>query len=226
MKPKFKQNLAGIIIISLIAGNFLAVNEENLKGLLVRYRILSIEQHTSYLSLTYEQQIKSADLVFAGTLTDISPARWNQDNGEYWTDESPDRVTTPLQYHNLLFDVSQVVINKTESQDLKSIEIAVLGPSPLDKNADYSLSVGDNVVIFAIKTGLAWREGNHSKPVMEFANTPDLAFFVQIKKPDGPYNGMAVYDLGKGEFTAKDISLPLQDLISQIQSIDKSQQTP
>ena len=226
MKTKFKHSLAGIIIISLIAGILLATNENKLKSLLVRYNIIRIEQHASYLTSAYEQQVKTADLIFVGTLTDISPSKWNQDSGEYWTDESSERVTATLQYHTLQFDVSQFVINKTESQDVKSIEITVLGPSPLDKNADYSLSVGDNVVIFARETELAWKEGDHRKPIIEIATAPELAFFVQFEKPDGPYSGKIIHDLGKGNFTTEDISLPLQDFISQIQSIAKNQPSP
>ena len=226
MKTKFIRSLTAIVLTGLIVGILLATNESKLKNFLVHYNIIRIEQQASYTSLTYEQQVKNADLVFVGTLTDISPAKWNQDNGEYWTDESSDRVTTPLQYHTLRFDVSQFVINRTESQDLKSIEITVLGPSPLDENADYSLSVGNNVVIFALETELAWKEGNHRKPIIEFANAPELAFFVQFDKPDGPYSGKIIHDLGKRDFTTEDISLPLQDLISQIQSIDKNQQSP
>ncbi len=226
MSSKINRILVGCIIISLCTSYFLTTHKNSVTSLLVRYKIINADQEFSYVTPAYEQLINESDIVFAGTLTDISPSKWNQDNNEYWTDESPDRVATPLQYHTLRFDVSQFIINKTKLQDLKSIEITVLGPSPLGKNADYSLSVGDNVVIFARETELAWKEGNHRKPIIEIATAPDFAIFVQFNKPNGTYSGKIIHDLGKGDFATEEISLPLQDLISQIQLIVKNQPSP
>lgn len=226
MNSKMNRILFGCLIISLCVGYFVTNYQDNLTSLLVRYKIINVDQHFSYTAPAYEQLINDADVVFAGTLKHISHSKWNQDNDEYWTDESPARVTTPLQYHTLQFDVSQFIINKTESKDLKKIEITVLGPSPIDGNADYNLSIGDNVVVFARETELAWKEGSHRKPIIEIATAPELASFVQMDPPNGPYSGKIIHDLGKGDFTTEDISLSLQDLISQIQSIAKKQPSP
>lgn len=225
MNSKLNRILIGCIIVSLCVGYFLNSHQDSLTSLLVRYKIINADQYFSYATPAYEQLISEEDVIFVGSLKDISPTKWNQDSGEYWTDESP-APTAVVQYHTLTFDVSQFIINKTKQQDLKSVEITVLGPSPLDKNADYSLSVGDNVVVFARETELAWKEGNHRKPIIEIATAPELTFFVQFDKPDGPYSGKIIRDLGKGDFTTEDISLPLQDLISQIQSIAKNQSSP
>jgi hypothetical protein len=225
MNSKINRILVGCIIISLCTSYFLTTHKNSVTSLLVHYKIINADQEFSYVTPAYEQLINESDIVFVGTLTDISPSKWNQDSGEYWTDESP-TTTAVIQYHTLTFDVSQFIINKTKPQDVKSIEITVLGPSPLDKNADYSLSVGDNVVIFARETELAWKEGNHRKPIIEIATAPELALFVQFDKPDGPYRGKIIHDLGKGDFTTEDISLSLQDFISQIQSVAKSQLSP
>lgn len=221
MNSKMKLTLLGLLIISSLVDFFLTISEDGLTGILIRYNIIKVEQHTSYGALSYEQLINNADVVFVGKLQNVSVSKWNQDSGEYWMDD--ESTTAVVQYHTLTFDVSQFIINKTKSPDLKSIEITVLGPSPLDENADYSLSIGDNLVVFARETELAWKEGNHRKPILEIETAPEFAFFIQINSPDGPYNGKIIHDLGKGDFTTEDISLPLQDLISQIQSIDKNQ---
>ena len=74
---------------------------------------------------------------------------------------------------------------------------------------------------------MAWKEGDHRKIVLEIETAPEFAFFVQIDPPDGPYSGgKIIHDLGKEDFTTEDISLPVQDLISQIQSIAKNQPSP
>lgn len=226
MNSKLNRILVGCIVISLCTSYFLTTQKNSIASLLVHYKIINVDQEFSYVTPAYEQLVNEADIVFVGTLTDISPSKWNQDNGKYWIDESPDRVTTPLQYHTLRFDVSQLIINKTKLQDLKNIEITILGPSPLEKNADYSLSVDDNVVIFARETELAWQEGNHRKPIIEIATAPDFSIFVQFDKLHSTYSGKIIHDLGKGDFATEDISLPLQDFILQIQSIVKNQPPP
>lgn len=222
MKPKFRQSLANIIIISVIVGILLATNESKLKSLLVHYNVIRIEQNASYLSLTYEKQIKSADIVFVGKLIEISPSRWNQDNGEYWEKTSAEQPPS-LQYHTLKFDISEFIIDKIQQRSQSSLEVTVLGASPLDGNADYSLAIGDNVIVFAKRTELAWKEGNHRKPIMEIVTAPEFAFLVQSNDPSAFFNGKVIHDLGNGNFETKNISLPLQDITSQIQYMVQNQ---
>ncbi len=222
MKLKLKQSLAGIIMVSLIAGILLATNENKLKSLLVHYNIIRIEQHASYLSLPYEQQVKNADIIFAGRLIEISPSKWNQDNSEYWEKTSSEQPSS-LQYHTLKFDISEFIVDKIQQKDQSYLEVTILGASPLDGNADYSLAIGDNVIGFAKRADLAWKDGNKTVSIIEVVTAPSLAFFVQSGDPSGFYEGKVLYDLGKGNFETRNISLPLQDIASQVQSIIQNQ---
>ena len=191
----------------------------------MRYNIIRVEQHASYGVLPYEQLINRADVVFSGKLLNVSPSKWNQDSGKYWSDESALRTATPLQFHTLQFAVSEFIIDKIGAKSQETIEVVIIGPSPLDGNADYSLSTGDYVVVFAGKTEMIW-QGGQMRPIIEVLTAPEFAFFVQSSDSGGFYIGKVVYDLGKGNFETRNISLPLQDIVSQVQSIAQNQPSP
>jgi hypothetical protein len=50
---------------------------------------------------------------------------------------------------------------------------------------DHDLKVGDEAVIFAIQTDLAWRDG--TRPILELIGSPTDAHF--IRGDDGLYHG-------------------------------------
>lgn len=221
MNTKFKSIFLGISLISLFAVYVLTSHEDKLKSLLIRYNIMKVETQASYISLTYEQLIKGADIIFVGKLTNISPSKWNQDSNEYWEDDSSPRLATPIQLHTLQFDVSRLIIDKIGVESQKTIEVTVLGPSLMDGNTDYNLSIGENVIVFARRTDLIWRDGQ-TRPITEIVTAPSFAFFTESIN-DGRFNGQVIHDLGKGNFATENISLPLPDLILQIQSIAQQQ---
>lgn len=212
--------LVGIFVmaVAMWKGNFEKGNVQNSSE-------TRIEQHVSYVGFPYEQQIGYADIIFAGKLINISATRWNQDSGEYWEKTSLDEAI-PLQYHTLTFEVSKIIIDKIGSTNQNTIEITVLGISPLDGKADHELSLGDSVVVFAQKTNLAWRNNNQTMSVLEIVTSPSLAFFIQEKSGSGLYKGKVIHDLGKGNFETVDIALPIQDLTTQIRDINLNQSLP
>lgn len=210
MKAKSTQKfLAAIVVIGILIGLFLFGNGSRDQGLLVRFGILQVEQHASYAALPYEELVNTSDVIFVGKLIEISPSKWNQDSGEYWGEEA-------LQYHTLRFEVSSFIVDKIESARHTTIEITILGPSALEGNRDYDLRLGDDVLVFAGKTDFAWREGG-TKSVISLKTAPSLSLFV--RKPNGNFEGEALHLLGQGDFATEKISLPLADLVTEIQAI-------
>lgn len=217
MNAKIKLLLGGCITVAIYMGFLLWEHHSDSKSFAPQAQTLRVEQHASYINLSYENLINQSDIILVGTLSEISPSKWNQDSGEYWSDDSNPRLATPVEFHMLKFNISKTIIDKIGINDQPTIDITVLGVSPLDGNADYSLAVGDNVVVFANKTELIWR-GGQTKPIIEVATAPSFDFFIKSTK-DGLFKGRAVRDLGKGNFATENVSLALPDLILQIQSI-------
>lgn len=152
-----------------------------------------IEQESSYMSLTREEMIDQAAVIFVGKVVNISPTRWNQDSGEPWYDEA---TGSGLQLHYIELEVLQPIVD-TIGLD-KRVTITALGASPVDGQADkegdevitqsgpdHDLKVGNEAVIFAIQTDLAWRDG--TRPILELMGVPRDAHF--IRGDDGQYHG-------------------------------------
>ena len=134
-----------------------------------------------YVQFSRDEMMRSADMIFVGKVLSITPTKWNQDSGEYWeaiteegVNEQGESLTTthsgwPI--HEIELVVAQSLINDSEAIE-KSIVLTVLGKSPVDQEppgndtevvtvvgeAPYSLQVGDEVVIFAVYTEIAWRD--------------------------------------------------------------------
>lgn len=209
MKTKFTQTLLAIGLASGIMAGMLIHNTGAINTLLVQLNILQVKQQASYAALPYEELINTADVIFVGKLIEISPTKWNQDSGEYWGEEA-------IQYYTLRFEVSEFVEDKIGANNQKTIEITVLGPSLLDGNTDYNLQIGDEVLVFAGQTNLAWCDSG-TKSVITLKTDPSLSFFIQ--NPNGNYEGQTVRLLGKGQFTVDKMSLPLPNFIAQIRGL-------
>lgn len=54
--------------------------------------VVSFETESVYF--IQEELLAEADIIFVGKVLTISPTRWNQDSGEYWTETTVEGVTT------------------------------------------------------------------------------------------------------------------------------------
>lgn len=214
MKTNSPLKTTTFVISGILVGLILFVATGGLKTTLVRLGILQIQQDASYGLLTFEELANDADIIFIGRLLEISPTTWNQDNGIYWGDDA-------IEYHTLRFQVLQYVVNKISSG--QTIEITIPGPSLLAGNQDYNLMVGDDVLVFAGRNNLAWREGG-TKLVFTVMTDPYHSFFV--RSSNGNFEGEVIHSLDGGDFTSEQISLPVTDITAKIKSLENNSTTP
>lgn len=138
----------------------------------------------TYGAKSRAEQIAQADAVFVGRVTDVLPARWNQDTGEYWVEEG----LTTLPYHEINVNVVRPLFDRIGLE--QQIAITVLGGSPagtigsakvpIAPEADHDLKVGDERVFFVSKTSIAWRGGTvgnqATRPVTVLAAYPKYSY--------------------------------------------------
>lgn len=88
-----------------------------------------ISFHASYADVSIDEQIKEANIIFAGKITDISATQWNQDNGKYWeevvVDEIGETVYTATPFFTIKLLMDQPVFPDTKLND--SVVITVVG---------------------------------------------------------------------------------------------------
>ena len=214
MNTTSAQKTLTFVISVILVGILLFSSTGGLKTLLIRFGVLQVEQEASYGSLTFEEMVSTADVIFVGRLVEMSPSKWNQDNGEYWGEDA-------IQYHTLRFQVLRFIVNGTASG--QTIEVTILGSSLSEGNQDYNLAIGDDVLVFAGTTDLVWREGG-TKPTIAVMTDPYHSFF--IRNSNGDFEGEALYSLGQGNFTTERITLPLADLTARIQNLQNNSTTP
>lgn len=175
----------------VLAGLCLAIAEPLATKLFATSNMAVIEQEASYKAVTYEEMIAKADLVFVGTVKDVSPTTWNQDSGEAWFPKD-DSAEVALQLHTITLAVSQVLADRGGfANDL--IEITVLGRSPQEAKSEYKLDPGTEVLVFVQQVEIAWRDGK--KKVFSLMSAPSASYFT--KGADGLYHGEILQD-GEG----------------------------
>lgn len=182
---KLKLMLIGTLIIGLITGLTLvglkvSRGEQTQNPAESAYSNIVIDQQASYISLSREEMIEQADIIFLGRVVNISPTRWNQDSGEPWYDNV---IGSGLQLHYIEFEVLQPIVDTLGLK--QQVTITALGASPLEGQADHSLQVGNEALVFAVETDLVWRDG--TRPILELAGAPEDAHF--IRGQDGLYYG-------------------------------------
>lgn len=135
-----------------------------------------------YEELTLAKAAAIAERAVHGVVTDVSPTRWNQNSGEYWTDLSADEQTmaVALPYYEVTISLAD---------DLRSgrrlrhpVVVTVLGFSPVDQEGSTLVS-GTEIVAFLRSTQLTWRDG--SKSILQLVGDPDE---ILLKRdPDGAF---------------------------------------
>lgn len=132
----------------------------------------------SYAAVTAESMMRDADLIFLGEVVDISPTRWNQDNGRYWDDGMP--------YYHVTVSVIEPIIGEAK----REVVLTVLETSPVDNALqtiesdestevrDKHLQVGDRAVFFAQQVEIPWRSPERL-PATVFMGYPQGATFLE-----------------------------------------------
>ncbi len=152
-----------------------------------------IIQHTSSERLTREVMIGTANTIFVGQITHISPTSWNQNSGDFWNDG--------FLLHTIDIQILQFIAAQDIVSDEQTITITVLGNSPIETPNDDHLQVGEQGIFFIKETEIAWKEGN--KVVNSFLGVPSDSYF--LLGGDGLYHGRA-----------NETPVSLEELIQQI----------
>lgn len=147
---------------------------------------MRVSVHTSYAEVPVDEQIEKADVIVAGTVTDISKTQWNQDSGEYWeevvTHEGVEQPRVAVAYYTINVSTEQPLI--AEESLSNNVEVTIVGMSPLnEREAKFPIAVGNKVVILATQSEMAWRDGQRS--ILKFLSAPEASLFQQGE--DGLY---------------------------------------
>lgn len=130
-----------------------------------------------YTDMTFDERIAQANSAIAGKVLQISPTLWNQDSGQYWESDQ----TTALPYFTIEIAVDRVIFADEPLKE--TLTVTVIGQSPvgsLDADNDIqaeqsvNLQVGDEVVVLAQKTEMAWRDG--SRPIWQLMGLPSESY--------------------------------------------------
>lgn len=168
------------------------------------------EVHTeaTYANVTYDERVEQADTIVVGKVTNISESLWNQDSGEYWEEKSGDGSTiyTGISYTTFDIEVSQFIVGDA---DVTTITVTTVGESPFISEAGSSqqnelVKIGDEVVVFAQHTELAWRGGG-TRSILQLMGVPNESYLV--KGTDGLYHSAS---------TSPDPAISLENLINEI----------
>lgn len=222
IKWTMRRTVLSSVIAGIIMGTALVVYERQLVmtsvALLARYGIIQPRSQGSTILLSYDQTLDLSDIVFIGKVTNVSKTSWNQDSGEFWLDTAPNSnvpAVVSLQIHFVDLTVDRYLLDKVSYRDQKTIQLAILGVSPADDGAEYSLKTGDTILVFARKTEIAWREGER-RPVITFLSSPDLSYFNQ--QSDGSFIGKILRNSGSGEFALETSQLTQDQILKDIRN--------
>lgn len=124
---------------------------------------ISIE--TSYALLPPDEMIGTADAIYSGRITAISPTQFNQDS-----DLGSTQTALPI------FTV-EMTVDEVFVDDIGLAETAVLtqvGNSPLAQDSDWSLRVGDEIIAFVVQ-----------RRALRFSNAPADTYL--LRQANGRY---------------------------------------
>lgn len=211
MSPNLTQKISvAVLIVGVVAAVIWVVNSGGMDAFLMRSGATRVISEVDYVARPFDELVKKSDVIVVGKVVELTPSRWNQDNGEYWQDG--------FQYHLVRIEASQFIVDKIGAANQQVIEIMVGGMSAAEGNRDYSLKVGDEVIAFAGQVELAWKGG--TKSMLEISTTPSAAFFVRLN-PSGNFVGVVVNKFGQSQ---KSMSLP--EWIAKIEETLKEPNSP
>lgn len=149
----------------------------------------------SYEELTRRQMITQSDAIFVGQVQEISPARWNQDSGEYVADER----CSQLLYDDIEVQVVWPIVDDLGLDDI--VTITVLGNSPVGSIAsspeilpdpEHTLQTGDQYIFFVVKRYIAWRNDltgpEGTRLTIRFITAPSISHLKRVDDNTGTNN--------------------------------------
>lgn len=126
-----------------------------------------------YIFMSPNEMMEQADAIFMGTVSGISPTRWNQDSGEPYPCEP--LGDCPLELHYIEVQITRPLVDTIGLGE--TITLTVLGASPLDvSEAEHDLQVGDQALFFVRQTEVGWR-GGETRPAIMFMTAPGSSYF-------------------------------------------------
>jgi hypothetical protein len=139
---------------------------------------ITVSFETESVYFTQEELVAEAELIFAGKVLTISPTRWNQDSGEYWTETTEEGITaegerlttthSPWPVYEVKLSVTQPIVDEIGVGS--EVVLTLLGKSPIDDATNdaentiqvdaetVNLQIGQELIVFAMQTELAWRD--------------------------------------------------------------------
>lgn len=161
------------LVLLVIVGVLVFAGFSNLLRTLSLY---FVQTDAIYAGYSPTQMMSESDVIFAGTVKDISASSWNQDSKNPWSDG--------LVYHTIEMELITSVVGEF-STDNPIVTLTVIGSSPVEReDTDHNLQVGDEVMVFARDTEFAWREGGRI-PATMFLGMPSQSAW--LKNKDGYY---------------------------------------
>jgi hypothetical protein len=132
---------------------------------------------SSYALEPRTEMIKTADAIFAGRVTDISPTQYNQDSGEYWEQTTVEGAGLETTHTALPVFTIELTVDAVWVDEVGLGETAVLtqvGYKPIDVTdpvlnsgettqstftSDWPLQIGDEIIAFIVQREIAWWDG-------------------------------------------------------------------
>lgn len=149
----------------------------------------------SYNDMPLSTKVAQAPLIVTGTVIDISPTRWNQDDGTFWEDTIDDAygrqtVDSAVPYHTVTIKVDRTFADSLgvvgDTGDKVVLTVVGMGPgSVLDRNTNtgasagvmamssdsVSAKAGDRIIAFVQAGQLAWHN-SAMRPVLVPMGSP------------------------------------------------------
>ena len=140
----------------------------------------SVATEVVYADLPLATKVATAPLIVTGTVVDVSPTRWNQDDGTFWEKTVTDAygeqtVDSAVPYHTVTVRVDETFADALgAAKDTVVLTVVGMGrdaeaghgPDGADAAGVMSLSTdsvsataGERVIAFARPGQLAWRDG-------------------------------------------------------------------
>jgi len=165
----------------------------------------------SYSDVPLAAKIASAPLIVTGTVLEVTPARWNQDDGTFWEKVETDAfgqqtVDTAVPYHTVVLRVDRALANRDGVMtDKLAVTIVGMGSdAALAANVDaggvtslasdtLSAAEGERVIAFVRPGQLAWRDGT-MRPVLVPMGAPGSTVVSEAFVNSGALSDAASFD--------------------------------
>ncbi|MBK6769004.1 MAG: hypothetical protein IPG72_08345 [Ardenticatenales bacterium] len=165
----------------------------------------------SYSDLPLSAKVASAPLIVTGTVLEVTPSRWNQDDGTFWEKVETDAfgqqtVDTAVPYHTVVVQVDRTLANRDGvGTDKLTLTIVGMGSdAALAASVDaggvtslasdtVSAAEGERVIAFVRPGQLAWRDGT-MRPVLVPMGAPGSTVVSEAAVNGGALSDVASFD--------------------------------